>query len=308
MFVLGITGGIGSGKSTVSGILAERGLLVLDADEISRAVTGPAGRAMPEIAETFGKKVVTSTGALNRRVMSDIAFGDKKKLDDIADGEKPWKSVIGDFYSTFEPMVSDTMSRKDEHKVGERVLGVDPESGKPVSVKIGRFGPIVQIGSAEDEEKPRFAQMRKGQTLETITLEEAMELFRLPRTLGEFEGSNVVIGTGRFGPYIHHSNMYVSLQGKVDPMEITLEQAVAMLTDKRENESRKVIKTFTGESEMEILNGRYGPYISYNGSNYKIPKSKVPAELTLEECNEIIKAQIDKTGSAPRRRIFKAKK
>lgn len=232
----------------------------------------------------------------------------EKEFDDIADGEKPWKSVIGDFYSTFEPMVSDTMSRKDEHKVGERVLGVDPESGKPVSVKIGRFGPIVQIGSAEDEEKPRFAQMRKGQTLETITLEEAMELFRLPRTLGEFEGSNVVIGTGRFGPYIHHSNMYVSLQGKVDPMEITLEQAVAMLTDKRENESRKVIKTFTGESEMEILNGRYGPYISYNGSNYKIPKSKVPAELTLEECNEIIKAQIDKTGSAPRRRIFKAKK
>ncbi len=232
----------------------------------------------------------------------------EKEFDDVAEGEKPWKNVISDFYSTFEPMVSDTMSRKDEHKVGERVLGIDPASGKPVSVKIGRFGPIVQIGSADDEEKPRFAQMKKGQTLETITMEEAMELFRLPRTLGEFEDATVTVGTGRFGPYIRHQNMYVSLQGKADPLEITLEEAVALITEKRESESKKVIKTYDEEPEMEILNGRYGPYISYKGSNYKIPKTKVPADLTLEECNAIIQAQIDKNGSAPRRRIFKAKK
>ena len=232
----------------------------------------------------------------------------EKEFDDVAEGEKPWKNVISDFYSTFEPMVSDTMSRKDEHKVGERVLGIDPASGKPVSVKIGRFGPIVQIGSADDEEKPRFAQMKKGQTLETITMEEAMELFRLPRTLGEFEDATITVGTGRFGPYIRHQNMYVSLQGKADPLEITLEEAVALITEKRESESKKVIKTYDEEPEMEILNGRYGPYISYKGSNYKIPKTKVPADLTLEECNAIIQAQIDKNGSAPRRRIFKAKK
>ena len=232
----------------------------------------------------------------------------EKEFDDIAEGEKPWKGVISDFYSTFEPMVSDTMSRKEEHKVGERVLGTDPVSGKPVSVKIGRFGPIVQIGSADDQTKPRFAQMKKGQTLETITLDEAMELFRLPRTLGDFEGNAVTVGTGRFGPYIHHQNAYVSLQGKIDPLEITLDEAVTMLLEKRENESKKVIKTFDGEPDMEILNGRYGPYISYKGSNYKIPKGKVPVDLTLDECNEIMKAQIDKTGSAPRRRIFKSGK
>ena len=229
----------------------------------------------------------------------------EKEFDEVADGDKQWKDLIGDFYSTFEPMVSDTMSRKDEHKVGERVLGTDPASGKPVSVKIGRFGPIVQIGSADDDEKPRFAQMKKGQTLETITLEEAMELFRLPRTLGEFENEIVTVGTGRFGAYVRIGNTYVSLQGKYDPLEITLDEAVALIKQKRETELKKVIKVFEEDAEMEILNGRYGPYIAYKGSNYKIPKGKVPADLTLEECNGIIREQIEKNGSAPRRRIFK---
>lgn len=231
----------------------------------------------------------------------------EKEFDDVAEGEKQWKNVISDFYSTFEPLVNDTMSRKDEHKVGERILGTDPVSGKPVSVKIGRFGPIVQIGTAEDEEKPRFAQMKKGQTLETITLEEAMDLFRLPRTLGEFENETVTIGTGRFGAYVRIGNMYVSLQGKYDPLEITYDEAVELIKEKRESESKKVLKVFAENAEMQILNGRYGPYISYEGSNYKIPKGKVPTDLTFDECNEIIRLQIEKTGSAPRRRIFKAK-
>lgn len=231
----------------------------------------------------------------------------EKEFDDVAEGEKQWKNVISDFYSTFEPLVNDTMSRKDEHKVGERILGTDPVSGKPVSVKIGRFGPIVQIGTAEDEEKPRFAQMKKGQTLETITLEEAMDLFRLPRTLGEFENETVTIGTGRFGAYVRIGNMYVSLQGKYDPLEITYDEAVELIKEKRESESKKVLKVFAENAEMQILNGRYGPYISYEGSNYKIPKGKVPVDLTFDECNEIIRLQIEKTGSAPRRRIFKAK-
>lgn len=231
----------------------------------------------------------------------------EKEFDDVAEGEKQWKNVISDFYSTFEPLVNDTMSRKDEHKVGERILGTDPVSGKPVSVKIGRFGPIVQIGTAEDEEKPRFAQMKKGQTLETITLEEAMDLFRLPRTLGEFDKETVTIGTGRFGAYVRIGNMYVSLQGKYDPLEITYDEAVELIKEKRESESKKVLKVFAENAEMQILNGRYGPYISYEGSNYKIPKGKVPADLTFDECNEIIRLQIEKTGSAPRRRIFKAK-
>ncbi|MBQ9386972.1 MAG: type I DNA topoisomerase [Bacteroidaceae bacterium] len=232
----------------------------------------------------------------------------EKEFDDIAEGDKQWKSVISTFYDKFSPAVNSAMTLKNEHKVGERVLGTDPISGKPVSVKIGRYGPIVQIGSAEDEDKPRFAQMKKGQTIETITLDEALELFRLPRTLGEFEGTEVSVGTGRFGPYIRHDKFYVSIGGVADPLTITLDEAVKMIVNKRESESKKVLKSFPGNPDMEIMNGRYGAYIAYQGSNYKIPKSSDPTTLTEEECQEIIKRQIEKTGSAPKRRIFKTKK
>ena len=232
----------------------------------------------------------------------------EKEFDDIAEGDKQWKNVISTFYDKFNPSVNNAMSIKNEHKVGERILGTDPISGKPVSVKIGRYGPIVQIGSAEDEDKPRFAQMKKGQTIETITLDEALELFRLPRTLGEFEGYPVSIGTGRFGPYIRHDKFYVSLGGVADPLTITLEEAVKMIQDKRDAESKKVLKSFPGNQDLEVMNGRYGAYIAYQGSNYKIPKSADPTTLTEEECMDIIKRQIEKTGSAPKRRIFKTKK
>jgi DNA topoisomerase-1 len=232
----------------------------------------------------------------------------EKEFDDIAEGDKQWKSVISAFYDKFSPAVDNAMTLKNEHKVGERILGTDPMSGKPVSVKIGRYGPIVQIGSAEDDDKPRFAQMKKGQTIETITLDEALELFRLPRSLGEFEGTEVSIGTGRFGPYIRHDKFYVSLSGVADPLTITYDEAVKMIVSKREQESKKVLKSFPGNPEMEVMNGRYGAYIAYQGSNYKIPKNIDPSTLTEEECQEIIKRQIEKTGSAPKRRIFKTKK
>ena len=232
----------------------------------------------------------------------------EKEFDDIADGDKQWKSVISDFYDKFSPAVNSAMTLKNEHKVGERILGTDPISGKPVSVKIGRYGPIVQIGSAEDDDKPRFAQMKKGQTIETITLDEALELFRLPRTLGEFEGAEVSVGTGRFGPYIRHDKFYVSLAGVADPLTITLEEAVRLIQNKRESESKKVLKSFPGNPDMEVMNGRYGAYIAYQGSNYKSPRNMDPATLTEDECQDIIKRQIEKTGSAPKRRIFKTKK
>ena len=232
----------------------------------------------------------------------------EKEFDDIADGDKQWKSVISAFYDKFSPAVNNAMTLKNEHKVGERILGTDPVSGKPVSVKIGRYGPIVQIGSADDDDKPRFAQMKKGQTIETITLDEALELFRLPRTLGEFEGFEVTIGTGRFGPYIRHDKFYVSLTGVADPLTITFEEAVHLIQSKRESESKKVLKSFPGNPDMEVMNGRYGAYIAYQGSNYKIPRNMDPSTLTEEECQDIIKRQIEKTGSAPKRRIFKTKK
>ncbi len=232
----------------------------------------------------------------------------EKEFDEIADGDKQWKNVISDFYDKFSPAVNSVMTLKNEHKVGERVLGTDPVSGKPVSVKIGRYGPIVQIGSAEDEDKPRFAQMKKGQTIESITLDEALELFRLPRELGEYEGMPVSVGTGRFGPYIRHDKFYVSLSGVADPLTITLEEAVKMIQQKHESESKKVLKSFPGNPEIEVMNGRYGAYISYQGSNYKIPRNLDPTTLTEEECQDIIKRQIEKTGSAPKRRIFKTRK
>ena len=232
----------------------------------------------------------------------------EKEFDDIAEGDKQWKSVISDFYDKFNPAVNSAMTLKNEHKVGERILGTDPISGKPVSVKIGRYGPIVQIGSADDDDKPRFAQMKKGQTIETITLEQALELFRLPRTLGEFEGMEVSVGTGRFGPYIRHDKFYVSLTGVADPLTITFDEAVKLIQNKRESESRKVLKSFPSNPDMEVMNGRYGAYIAYQGSNYKIPRNLDPTTLTEDECQDIIRRQIEKNGSAPKRRVFKARK
>lgn len=233
----------------------------------------------------------------------------EKSFDEISEGESAWQTVISEFYSQFNPSVDSAMSTKSEHKVGERVLGTDPTSGKPVSVKIGRYGPIVQIGSAEDEEKPRFAQMKKTQTMETITLDEALELFRLPRNLGDFENKVVTIGVGRFGPYIRHDSKYVSITSSMDPLKISLEDAIAMIKEKRDTEAKKVINTFELEGEvMEIMNGRFGPYISYKGTNYKIPKTTDPATLTLPLCEELIKTQSEKAATAPKRKFFKSKK
>ena len=191
--------------------------------------------------------------------------------------------------------------------MGERILGNDPASGKSVSVKIGRFGPIVQIGSASDEEKPRFAQMKPGQTLETITLEEALDLFSLPRTLGEYEGEKVTIGAGRFGPYIKHGSAYITLPKTHDPLTVSLEEAAEMIEAKKKAEAERIIKVFAEEPDMQVLNGRFGPYIAYKGSNYKLPKGAVPADLTPEECLEIVNKQ-QQDGKAPAKRRYTKKK
>ena len=231
----------------------------------------------------------------------------EKEFDEIADGKRHWADHISEFYKEFEPKIDNIVQTKNEHKVGERVLGNDPASGKPVSVKIGRFGPIVQIGSASDEEKPRFAQMKPGQTLETITLEEALGLFSLPRTLGEYEGGIVSIGAGRFGPYIKHGAAYVTLPKTYDPLTITFEEATALIDEKQKAEAQRVIKKFDEEPDLQVLNGRFGPYVAYKGSNYKLPKNVTPAELSLEECMEIISKQ-QEGGKAPAKRKYTKKK
>jgi DNA topoisomerase I, bacterial len=231
----------------------------------------------------------------------------EKEFDDVADGEKEWTVTMKDFYSKFHPSVEKTLAIKTEHKVGERMLGAEPATGKPVSVKIGRYGPVVQIGSADDEEKPRFAQMKKGQSIETISLEEALDLFKLPRTLGDFEDKTVVIGTGRFGPYVRHNAKFISLPKGADPMEVTLEEAIELIEAKRIAEAQKIIKTFDEEPELQILNGRFGPYIAYKGTNYKIPKDVVPQDLNLATCFEIVRIQ-DEKPAAPKRGRYAKKK
>ena len=217
----------------------------------------------------------------------------EQDFDKIAEGEEQWTDVMKAFYKGFEPIVEKTMKTRQEHKAGERQIGIDPSSGKPVFVKIGRFGPVVQIGSADDNEKPRFAQLPSGKSMEALTLEEALELFRLPRTLGDFEGDSVTIGTGRFGPYVLHQKKYISIPKGTDPMTITLEEAVTLIKDKRQAESQRHIKAFDADGKLQIMNGRYGPYIAFDGKNYHIPKAQhqQAAKLTYDECMAIIEKQ-----------------
>ena len=214
----------------------------------------------------------------------------EKDFDEIAEGREDWQSMMKEFYGKLEPMIEATLQEKHEYKVGERVLGEEPGTGKVVSVKIGRFGPMAQIGVANNDEKPRFAQLKKEQSILSITLEEALELFKLPRTLGDYEGETVVVGAGKFGPYISHAKKYVSVPKEIDPMSITLEGAIELIESKRQAEASNHLKTFAEEPELEVMNGRFGPYLKYKGNNYKLPKlkDKEPTELTYEECMDII--------------------
>ena len=213
----------------------------------------------------------------------------EKQFDEVAAGKQGWKSMMTGFYQTFHPLV-DVANTFSKEKVGARLLGTDPKTGRPVSVRIGRFGPIAQIGSADDAEKPQFASLKKGQMLETITLEEALDLFKLPRTLGLFEDKTVVVGTGRFGHYIRHDNKYTSLPKTLDPMAVSLEEAIQLIQDKREADSKKLIKTFAQDEGLQVLNGRFGPYIAKGGTNYKLTKEQREraAELSYEECVQVM--------------------
>lgn len=225
----------------------------------------------------------------------------EQTFDHIAEGKLPWSNAIDQFYKLFHPVVKDALEMKMEHKVGERILGTDPKSGKPVSVKIGRFGPLIQIGTPDDEEKPQFASLLKGQSMSTITLEEALKLFDLPRTLGDYENQLVSVGIGRFGPYIRHDGKYVSLPKSLEPLSVTLDEAIELIKAKREQESQRLIKSFPEDSELEVLNGRYGPYITYKKKNYKIPKGTEPKELSFDACMQIIKESDEKTPSEKKR-------
>ena len=237
----------------------------------------------------------------------------EKEFDLIAEGEMEWTSAIDKFYKLFHPIVVKTTETRMEHRVGERELGVDPATGEPVFVKIGRFGPVVQIGAARsyDKEaatKPRFATLRKGQSIETITLEEALKLFELPRVVGEYEGKEMVAAIGRFGPFIRHDGKFVSIPKTLDPMTITADEAISLIEEKKKKDEERFVKRFDEEPELEILKGRFGPYIAYKKKNYRLPKSvENPQELTLAQCLEIVKEADSKPASEKKRRAPRRK-
>ena len=231
-------------------------------------------------------------------------------FDLVAEGTKDWTELIRTFYGDLEPQVETVLAERSETRVGERYLGDDPKSGHPVSVKIGRFGPMVQIGSGEGDDKPRFARLAPDQSIATITLEEALELCKLPRELGEFEDQPVKVGAGRFGPYVQHGKKYVSIPKDEDPLTITPERAVELILAKREADAKSHLLSFAEEPELEVLAGRFGPYIKYKGKNYKIPKERAEhaAELTLEECRALIEAGSKTSGKTTTKRRTTKKK
>ncbi len=213
----------------------------------------------------------------------------EKQFDEIAEGQSVWTSVIDKFYQKFNVNIEKALKTTGK-KVGEREVGIDPKSGKPVFVKIGRYGAVAQIGSATDEEKPLFASLQKGQSIETITLEEVLNLFKLPMDVGEFEGEMLTVAVGRFGPYVKHGKTFVAIPKGEEPLNVTYDRAVELVVAKREADKNKEIKKFEKEN-IFVLNGRFGPYISYNKKNFKIPKNLLPEELTLEDCQKIINGE-----------------
>ena len=214
----------------------------------------------------------------------------EQDFDQIAEGKEQWNKMMHNFYTAFEPTVEKTINARSEHKAGERQLGVDPKTRRPVFVKIGRFGPVIQIGTADDKDKPQFAHLPKELGMETITLEQALDLFRLPRMLGEYEDEPITVGSGRFGPYVLHKKQYTSLPKGVDPLSVTIADAVRLIEEKRRQENQKHLKTFDEDPLLEVMNGRYGPYLCYDGKNYRMPKSmhERAKQLTYEECMNVI--------------------
>jgi len=231
----------------------------------------------------------------------------EKQFDEIAQGLKEWTAMIKNFYYPFHEGVESTIQTADKAR-GERDLGVHPESGKKMSVRIGRYGPFVQIGDSDnEEEKPQYASLRTGQMIETITLEDALELFKLPKKVGSYEDKDMTVAIGKFGPYIKHNSSFYSLPKGVDPMGVTEHQAIEIIDEKRKKDAEKLIKTFDENAEVKILNGRWGPYIEFEKLNVKIPKGKEPLELTFEECKALAEAT-EKDGKKPNGKKTAAKK
>ncbi len=293
-------------KGEKEGTEREFVVLTLDGGKISRRVRTET------VGSEKGKLVPTDVGEVVNEFLTEY-FPDildynftaqvEEKFDRIAEGKLPWHNEIQSFYTGFHPAVDSAMNMRLEHKVGERMLGVDPKTGKPVSVKIGRYGPMIQLGDGDGEEKPQFASLLKGQSVSTITLEEALKLFEFPRHIGEYEGADLTVAIGRYGPYVKFDGKFISIPKEYSPAHLTLDEAVALIEEKRREEANRIVKTFPEDESVQILNGRYGIYIACGKNNYKIPKTVAdPAALSLEECREIIADQDSKPKRPARRK------
>ena len=212
----------------------------------------------------------------------------EEEFDTIAEGKTAWSGAIGDFYQRFHPEVERATHERPAQRVGQRILGVQPSTGMQVSVSIGRYGPMAQLGTAEDAEKPRFASLQKGQSLETITLEEALALFDLPKNIGEYEGEVMTVAVGRFGPYVRHAGKFYSLPKDTDPLSCTAEQAIEIIREKRESEEKSLLKSFAEDADLSIRTGRFGPYLKYKTDNYKLPKDVDPTSMSYDDCMKLI--------------------
>ena len=286
-------------KRSYQSLSLERG--VITAKTLTEQFGAEKSKLFPtDIGSVVNDYLVASFGNI-----VDFNFTAKveQDLDRVAEGKEKWEGTIAKFYEGFHPLVEQAAQTHMEHKVGERLLGNDPKTGKPVSVKIGRFGAVAQIGSATDAEKPQFASLKKGQSIETITLDEVLELFQLPRVLGDFEGKEVKVAVGRFGPYVAHNGQFCSIPKSVDPLKVTLEEAVAMIRNKRDSDANMILKTFVEDPELQLLNGRYGVYLKKGRTNYKLPKDCKPEELTYADCVKIM----DEAPERPARRGFRRK-
>ncbi len=278
-------------KGDKEGFKREYNQLLLSKGKIKESVKSET------VGAEKGKLLPTDTGTVVNDYLSNN-FSDiidynftadvEKNLDKVAEGKANWEKTIDTFYKGFHKEIEESLQQKAEHKVGERMLGTDPVSGRPVSVKIGRYGVVAQIGSASDEEKPKFASLKKGQSIESVSLEEVLELFKLPRTVGEFEGKSVTAAIGRYGAYLAHNGKFYSLPKGSDPLTVTIEEAEAIINEKRHADANKVYRTFTEDPSLQLLNGRYGIYLCKNKANYKLPKGTDPATLTYEDCLKIM--------------------
>ena len=265
-----------------------------------------------------GKLIPTDTGMVVNEFLTryfpkildyNFTANVEEKFDAIAEGSLPWADEIRLFYNDFHPDVENAKNMRLEHRVGERQLGVDPKTGQPVSVKIGRFGPLVQIGTGDGDQKPRFASLLKGQSMSEITLDEALRLFDFPRVIGEYEGKDLTVGIGRFGPYVRHDGKYVSIPKTMEPAAVTADEAIELIRFKRDAEAKKVVKTFAEDAEVQILNGRYGVYIAAHGANYKLSRGIAdPAALSFEEVMQIVDKQAAAAKDTPKRTTASRKK